>query len=167
MAIKLLATIGLFFLLVAAQGPAANRINGTERNDVVAGTDGDDEIRGLDGDDEIRGGAGDDTLIGGSGFDTLFGGPGADNFVIEFLSNLPDEFMDFRPEEGDTLSLRLPAAERQKIAAGGIQIDRKGVLTLQLLGGERVQAVKMNRRDLSLRVDGARKDIRLVFSVMF
>ncbi len=112
-AIKLLATIGLFFLLVAAQGPAANRINGTERNDVVAGTDGDDEIRGLDGDDEIRGGAGDDTLIGGSGFDILFGGPGADKFVIELLSDLPDEFMDFRSEEGDTLSLRFPPRVRK------------------------------------------------------
>ncbi len=167
MAIKLLATIGLFFLLVAAQGPAANRINGTERNDVVAGTDGDDEIRGLDGDDEIRGGAGDDTLIGGSGFDTLFGGPGADNFVIELLSDLTDELMDFRPEEGDTLSLRLPAAERQKIAAGGIQIDRKGVLSLQLLGGKKMEAVKLNRHDQSLRVDGARMDIQLVFSVEF
>jgi len=166
MAIKLLATIGLFFLLVAAQGPAANRINDTERNDVVAGTDGDDEIRRLDGDNEIRGGAGDDTLIGGSGFDILFGGPGADKFVIELLSDLPDEFMDFRPEEGDTLSLRLPASERQKIAAGGIRLDRKGVLSLQLLGGKQMEAVKLNRHDLSLRVDGARRDIQLVFSVM-
>ena len=60
-----------------------------------------------------------------------------------------------------------PSSERQKIAAGGIRLDRKGVLSLQLLGGKQMEAVKLNRHDLSLRVDGARRDIQLVFSVMF
>ena len=71
------------------------------------GTDGDDEIRGYGGDDELHGGAGDDVLIGGKGSDIMFGGPGADIFVIDFLTDVPDEVMDFRPEEGDSLLLRL------------------------------------------------------------
>ena len=163
---KCLAVV-LLILLIAANVLAANRIDGTEDNDIVMGTDDDDEIRGFDGDDELRGGAGDDILIGGRGSDIMFGGSGSDNFVIDFLTDVPDEVMDFRPEEGDTLSLRLPDSEQHKIVKNSIRLNRSGVVTFQLLGGKQIEAVKLNRLDLSLRVDGVGKDIRLAFSVKF
>ena len=167
MTLKSIGAVGLLFLMIAIDILAANRINGTEGNDIVMGTDEDDEIRGLDGDDELRGGAGDDILIGGRGSDIMFGGSGSDNFVIDFLTDAPDDVMDFRPEEGDTLSLRLPDTAQLKIVTNSIQLDPKGVVTFQLLGGKQIEAAKLNRRDLSLRVDGVGKDIRLNFSVRF
>ena len=75
--------------------------------------------------------------------------------------------MDFRPEEGDTLSLRLPDTTQQKIVPNSIRINRAGVVTFQWLGGRQIEVAKLNRRDLSLQVDGVGKDIRLQFSVNF
>ncbi len=167
MTLKSIAAVGLLCLMIAVDILAANPINGTEGNDIVMGTDGDDEISGFDGDDELRGGAGDDTLIGGRGSDIMFGGSGSDNFVIDFLTDVPDEIMDFRPEEGDTLSLRFSDTVKRKIVANSIRLDAKGIVTLQLLGGKQIEAVKLNRLDLSLRVDGVGKDIRMVWTVKF
>jgi surface adhesion protein len=185
MTLKSIAAVGLLCLMIAVDILAANAINGTEGNDIVMGTDGDDEISGFDGDDELRGGAGDDTLMGGRGSDIMFGGAGddtlmggrgsdimfggsgSDNFVIDFLTDVPDEVMDFRPEEGDTLSLRLSDTVKRKIVANSIRLDAKGVVTFQLLGGKQIEAVKLNRLDLSLRVGGVGKDIRLFWTVKF
>ena len=63
-------------------------------------------LHGLAGADR-RGmaGDGDDILIGGKGADVLTGGRGADFFVIGALSLVPDTIFDFRPSEGDRLSL--------------------------------------------------------------
>ena len=167
MTLQSIAAVGSLFLIVAADTIAANVISSTASNDIVIGTDDDDEIRGFDGDDELRGGAGNDILIGGLGSDILFGGSGADNFLIEFLKDVPDEIMDFRPEEGDTFSLRLPDTEQSEIKANSFRVDRKGMVTFQLRSGQQIEAVKLNRSDLSLQVDGIGKEIRLIFAVKF
>ena len=111
--------------------------------------------------------AGDDILIGGKGSDILFGGPGRDSFVIEFLSGAPDEIMDFRPEEGDTLSLSDADAEQLEGSIKRFRINRKGVVTYQFIGGKEIEAVKLNRHDLSLEDDPVGKGIRLNLSVRF
>ena len=140
-------------------------ISGTDGNDLIVGTDDDDEIRGLDGDDELRGGAGNDILIGGAGSDFLYGGSGADRCVIEFLEERPDTIMDFRPEEGDTVSLSLRENSVNNIIPNGFRINSKSVITYQMLGGK--QVVDLNRQDLILRADARRKEIRLEFTVRF
>lgn len=43
----------------------------------IAGSNGDDLLEGLGGDDELSGGAGDDLLVGGRGADVLIGGAGS------------------------------------------------------------------------------------------
>jgi hypothetical protein len=56
----------------------ADRIDGNDRNNVLAGLGGDDCIDGDGGDDILLGGLGDDDLDGGSGSDILDGGEGCD-----------------------------------------------------------------------------------------
>ena len=68
--------------------PAADRLKGSRRRDVIVGLGGKDSIRAGDGndvvcagpgDDKVKGGTGNDKLRGGSGRDRLRGGPGRDN----------------------------------------------------------------------------------------
>jgi hypothetical protein len=70
--------------------PAADRLDGTARRDVVCAFGGRDEIRarggrdvalGADGPDRIAGGSGKDRLNGGTGRDRLDGGPGRDVLI--------------------------------------------------------------------------------------
>ena len=56
----------------------ANRIIGTEEDDVIYGGAGKDTLLGSDGNDEVYGEKGNDSIIGGSGNDTLDGGDGND-----------------------------------------------------------------------------------------
>lgn len=71
---------------------AAERIGGTDDNDVLSGSDSRNLFIGFDGDDEI---------IAGEG-DTLFGGDGADRFVLDeggaFIA-------DFSGSEGDVIEI--------------------------------------------------------------
>jgi Ca2+-binding RTX toxin-like protein len=56
----------------------ADRLEGTDRADVISGLGGNDRLDGQDGDDRLIGGAGNDRLDGDDGDDTLLGGNGAD-----------------------------------------------------------------------------------------
>ena len=99
--------------------------------DSILGLDGDDALNGAAGVDTIRGGAGRDSINGGGGADLLFGdagddflagepgasltgGAGADSFAIASFQagGMPYSTLatmltvtDFRPAEGDTLSI--------------------------------------------------------------
>lgn len=82
---------------------AAERIGGTDADDVLTGTEGADLLFGEDGDDTLEGGSGDDQLEGGSGADVLSGGEGddvlygdggADTFVF-LVDGGNDLIMDF------------------------------------------------------------------------
>ena len=82
---KFFAAMTVIFLLIFAQGAAAQTCNGlaativgTEDDDELRGTTGDDVIVGLGGNDRILGGDGNDTICGGDGDDDLYGEGGND-----------------------------------------------------------------------------------------
>jgi hypothetical protein len=148
---------------------ASEPIIGTAGDDTIIGTESDDEIYGEDGNDWIQGGAGDDILVGGRGTDILFGGPGSDQFIIDFISDLPDEVVDFRPEEGDTLLLRFQYSPQsdfkvKRPTIKNIEIDYDGDVTIQLFNEDQFDVVKLRRSDLTLKVDDLGDDIRLIFT---
>ncbi len=60
-----------------------DRLEGDDGNDTLLGGGGSDRLDGDDGNDLLRGGAGADRLKGGNDDDRLFGGGGADRFVFE------------------------------------------------------------------------------------
>jgi hypothetical protein len=160
---------GLIYLGATLAVPAADPIVGSGSDDTIIGTEQDDEIRGEDGDDLIQGRAGNDVLIGGRGTDILFGGPGSDQFVIDFISDLPDEIEDFRPEEGDTLLLRFaynPQEEfpKKRPTIRNVEIDYDGDVTMSLINEEQFDVVRLKRSDLMLRVDDLGGEVRLIFT---
>jgi hypothetical protein len=144
-----------------------DRIEGGAGDDQLRGGTGDDELLGGTGDDELRGGSGDDTLIGGSGFDILFGGSGSDRFIIDIAADAPDEIMDFRPEDGDTILLRFRRAPESRLGEYEIKnvlLDARGEVTVQLINEDQFRVVKLRRSDLTLRVDDYGQDVRLIFT---
>ncbi|PWJ20996.1 calcium-binding protein [Jannaschia seohaensis] len=100
-------------------GAEADRLRGTNADEILMGREGDDLLRGGRGDDRMRGGdgddlasggggadslhggSGDDTLVGGGGADDLIGGAGAD--VFAFVGGPADLVRDFKP--GDRLAI--------------------------------------------------------------
>jgi Ca2+-binding RTX toxin-like protein len=88
-------------------------IIGSAYRDVLQGNDVANTLSGNAGDDQLFGGLGDDLLKGSSGADQLTGGAGADRFVYESMADSTadllgrDSILDFRPNEGDSIDLRL------------------------------------------------------------
>ncbi|MBQ6005783.1 MAG: hypothetical protein IJL14_06015 [Selenomonadaceae bacterium] len=90
----------------------ANRIIGTEDDDIIDGGaakdtilagDGNDSVNGGAGNDSIVGGDGDDTISGGAGTDTLRGGSGSDVFVWN-KGDGSDRIVDYNYlDDGDIL----------------------------------------------------------------
>lgn len=83
-------------------------INGTDGADRLNGTNRDDVIVGGAGADSLSGGRGDDVLVGGSGDNLLTGGQGADRFVFDVGSvsgRQVDRIFDFSFADGDRLEL--------------------------------------------------------------
>lgn len=64
-----------------AVGLAAQRLTGTDQDDVIDGSVSDDEMHGERGDDRLNGGAGDDEIYGEDGNDVLTGNTGDDQLV--------------------------------------------------------------------------------------
>jgi len=62
-------------------GAGADKIKGTDQNDVIHGNDGNDSITGQKGNDQLFGDAGNDDLDGGLGDDELNGGTGSDRLT--------------------------------------------------------------------------------------
>lgn len=90
-------------------GAGGDKLQGGAGRDHLRGDGGADILRGESGPDLLTGGAGADTVSGGGGRDTLFGGSGddvfhggalADRFIYD---NGRDRYLDFTPDEGDTL----------------------------------------------------------------
>jgi uncharacterized delta-60 repeat protein len=63
--------------------PAADRLRGTSRRDVIVSLGGRDVIRSLSGNDIVCAGSGNDTVFGGRGNDRLGGGSGNDRLLGE------------------------------------------------------------------------------------
>ena len=75
----------------------ANRIIGSEEDDVIDGGAGKDTLLGGDGNDSLNGGKGNDSLYGGDGNDMLTGGAGSDIFVYAGDGN--DVITDYAEED--------------------------------------------------------------------
>ncbi len=93
-------------------GDGADRITSGGGNDYIEGGAGNDVLVGGAGRNVLLGGTGNDTIEGGPGVDTLTGGAGADTFVFrngDFnasdMTGSRDVITDFKPTEGDRLSL--------------------------------------------------------------
>lgn len=89
---------------VLSGGAGQDTLQGGEGNDLLLGGAGDDDLNGGAGSDVLYGGLGDDALDGGGADgsrDLLVGGPGADAFSEE--DGEDDIFLDFNPEQGDTI----------------------------------------------------------------
>ncbi len=163
---------------------ADDTIDGTAENEILSGGDGDDLLRGGGGDDELKGGDGNDVLIGGSGRDRLHGGFGADRFVIDFTAAEPDEIVDFKPEEGDTLWLQQQggsagAGQRQetksgkdkrvrfdlkKITVDNVRLKYNGDIEVRVEGRNWEKIVGIKRSDLRMKVEPGDDRLRFVFS---
>ncbi len=76
----------------------ADRIQGSNENDVLEGFAGHDTILGRRGNDVLLGGSGNDRLAGGIGSDRLSGGEGNDTFVFDTKIAVPgsiDKITDY------------------------------------------------------------------------
>jgi Ca2+-binding RTX toxin-like protein len=73
-----------------------NRLNGSDKTDLMIGGELADEFDGGAGNDVIKGMGGDDFLCGGTGDDNLTGGEGADRFVLGFGLGY-ETITDFKP----------------------------------------------------------------------
>ncbi|MFZ3582819.1 Ig-like domain-containing protein [Loktanella sp. DJP18] len=85
--------IGLFF-----GGFGADKITGSNRNDVIFGGTGGDRIDARAGNDIVFGGFGNDTILGAAGSDTIFGGFGQDTAAFE--GGVDDYLITVKPARG-------------------------------------------------------------------
>ena len=96
-------------------------MNLTKGDDWVNGGAGNDSIYSSDGDDVLRGESGRDTLWSGYGDDILIGGTGADRFMLDLPpASGQDHVLDFTPEEGDLIVLRLSGKSQNH----GLSLDQ-------------------------------------------
>ncbi|PZW48015.1 putative repeat protein (TIGR01451 family)/fimbrial isopeptide formation D2 family protein [Humitalea rosea] len=92
-------------------GAGADILTGNAGNDWVSGGSGNDTLQGADGDDVVIGGTDNGTagLVGGrivnvTVGDRLEGNGGADRFIYRVGDGV-DQMLDFKPGEGDTLTI--------------------------------------------------------------
>ncbi|MBD1850003.1 calcium-binding protein [Leptolyngbya sp. FACHB-711] len=81
-----------------------NLITGTRRADRLQGTERNDIILGLAQKDRLTGNGGNDSLIGGASKDLLSGGLGADRFLYANAKDGGDRIQDFSRQDGDRLA---------------------------------------------------------------
>ena len=119
-----------------------------------------------------RAGAGEMTIIGSPESDELldspardvfYGGRGADLYIKRYLHDEPDLIVDFNPEEGDQIELRLQLPKPQVFRSEQLSINRKGIVSWQLLDGQRVPLLGVNRSDLTVEMDKRKGRVFLKF----
>lgn len=109
----------------------------------------------------------DEQLYGSDGTDFFYGGGGADTFVINHLSDEPDEIIDFNPDEGDRIKLTLPGRNGFSYDRSIFSLDRKGILKMRMLNSENEVAVVNTRRtDLTLDVNKRKGEVLFTFKVV-
>ena len=119
------------------------------------------------------GGKGNDVLVAKQGGDVLFGGAGSDHFYINFEPGHPDVIKDFSVEENDHLTLKFQVNERSrfrvpsKLTINNVEIDRKGNMSIRLLGDEKVNFLKMNTNLLLLEIDDKGDTVNFRFKTRF
>ncbi|MBO6657686.1 MAG: calcium-binding protein [Pseudomonadales bacterium] len=119
---------------------------------------------------KIIGDESEDTLFGTPYADTFYGGDGADTFVINFLSETPDEILDFDPQEGDQIELTFPELRDFgdlgdiKLESGRFKVNRRGVVTVNLGAGD-VPVVDARRTGMKLELDQRKGRFLLKFEI--
>jgi serralysin len=96
------------------QQDGVESLYGRAGNDLIYGNYGNESISGGEGNDTLFGGQNEDTLSGGPGNDEiwgnrdndlLIGGAGADTFKFGSANQGTDFILDFKPTEGDQISI--------------------------------------------------------------
>ncbi len=119
---------------------------------------------------KIIGDGSEDTLFGTPYTDTFYGGDGADTFVINFLSETPDEILDFDPKEGDKIELTFPELKEfgdlsdMKLESGRFKVNRRGVVTVDLGSGD-LPIVDTRRAGMKLELDQRKGRFLLKFEI--
>lgn len=119
---------------------------------------------------KVIGDESEDMLYGTPHSDTFYGGDGGDTFVINFLSETPDEILDFDPEEGDQIELTFPEInglaelKDMKLELGRFKVNRRGVVTVDLGSGD-VPIVDTRRTGMKLEVDQRKGRFLLKFEI--
>ena len=108
-----------------------------------------------------------DELSGTRGRDYYYGGDGADVFVINYLSDLPDEILDFEPAEGDTIALAFPEVAGRELDSEDFWVTAKGVVKWRLPSGRDRGVVDTNRGGLTLSLEKRKGRYLLTFEKAF
>ncbi len=69
----------------------ANKLIGTDSQDIISGLQGNDTLQGLGDNDTLDGGDGNDLLSGGTGTNSLIGGKGNDTYIVDSISDIITE----------------------------------------------------------------------------
>ncbi|MBN3922957.1 calcium-binding protein [Nostoc sp. NMS4] len=72
----------------------ANKLIGTENQDIISGLQGNDTLQGLGDNDTLDGGDGNDLLEGGAGTNSLIGGKGNDTYIVDSIGDIIIEGLD-------------------------------------------------------------------------
>lgn len=131
---------------------AANRIIGSEEDDVIDGGAGKDTLLGGDGNDSLNGGKGNDILIGGAGNDTYTGGAGADIFVYS-KGQGKDVITDY--DEDDKVSIASGSEDDFDITTSGNDV----VLTFNK--NNKITVKDAADKDFTYIVDGVEKILKV------
>ncbi len=98
----------------------ANKLYGTDYDDVLSGLAGNDTLLGKAGNDNLNGGNSNDSLTGGLGFDMLIGGAGTDKFIFTDTKDAPisklgiEVITDFNHNQKDKIVLSTIDADTTK-----------------------------------------------------
>ena len=131
---------------------AANRIIGSEEDDVIDGGAGKDTLLGGDGNDSLNGGKGNDVLIGGAGNDTYTGGAGADIFVYS-KGEGKDVITDY--DEDDKVSIASGSESDFDVTTSGNDV----VLTFNK--NNKITVKDAATKDFTYIVDGEEKILKV------
>jgi Ca2+-binding RTX toxin-like protein len=130
---------GVVAAAVAAAAPkviegtaGVDRLNGTDRADIIWGYAGGDRISAGGGDDVVYGGSGNDWIDGGAGSDRLAGGAGDDTYVVSDETDTVVETADDGSDTGgndrvvSTVSFHLSANVERLQLNGTADLDGWG-----------------------------------------
>lgn len=123
---------------------SADVINGRDGNDVIMGDNGNDSLHGDDGNDKLYGGAGrdniqgdtgNDTIDGGGGRDTIDGGPGSDIMTGGAGNDIfRFRIADAHKQDVDIITDFQPGVDSIMITAGLFDVDPAAEPSFSFIG---------------------------------
>lgn len=109
----------------------------------------------------ISGTPADDLISGTDGVDHFFGGPGADTFVVNHLSNSPDQIIDFDSKEGDQIDFSFSHPKLFDMDASQLKLNRRGVITWTPLKGKPLPLIGINDKNVRFVLDKRKNRVLL------